>query len=199
MYLYNVLYLLVISQILAAKKCYVRVKVKCALVQALRICTGRTVHKGSRGIALLFLDHGTRRGWGVSVTPRPLFTPGKDPVPIIQEAGWAPGSAWTGAENLAPTEIRSPDRPARCSVAIPTELSGPQKSVRATQKFWLACSPNFLIQFSFHIIREQIWAPTPFLFKHISPAYSEQPTISLHFLSSLHFHFPLQQPASELP
>ena len=29
-----------------------------------------------RGIALLFHDHGTRRGWGVSVTSRPLFTPG---------------------------------------------------------------------------------------------------------------------------
>ena len=37
-------------------------------------------------MALLFLDHGTRRGWGVSVTPRPLFTPGKDPVPIVQDA-----------------------------------------------------------------------------------------------------------------
>jgi len=36
--------------------------VKCTLVQALRFCTGRTVHRGSRGIALLFLDHGTRRG-----------------------------------------------------------------------------------------------------------------------------------------
>ena len=27
--------------------------------------------------------------------------PGKDPVPIVQEAGWAPGPVWTGAENLA--------------------------------------------------------------------------------------------------
>jgi len=88
-------------------------KVKCTLVQALRLCTGRTAHRGSRGIALPFLDHDTRRGWGVSVTPRPLFTPGKDPVPIVQEAGWAPGPVWTGAENLAPTGIRSPDRPAR--------------------------------------------------------------------------------------
>ena len=44
----------------------------------------------------------TSRGWGVSVTPRPLFTPGKDPVLIVQEAGWAPGPAWTGAGNLAP-------------------------------------------------------------------------------------------------
>ena len=49
----------------------------------------------------------------VSNTPRPLFTPGKDPVPIVQEAGWAPGLVWTGAENLAPTGFRSPDRPAR--------------------------------------------------------------------------------------
>jgi len=37
-------------------------KVKCILVQALRLCTGRTAHRGIRGIALLFLDHGTRKG-----------------------------------------------------------------------------------------------------------------------------------------
>ena len=40
-------------------------------------------------------------------------TPGKDPVPIEQENGWAPGPVWTGAENLVHTAIRSPDRPAR--------------------------------------------------------------------------------------
>jgi hypothetical protein len=62
--------------------------------------------------ATLFLDLGTRRG-SVSVMPRPLSTPGKDPVPIVQEAGWAAGPFWTGAENLAPTGIRSPDCPAR--------------------------------------------------------------------------------------
>ena len=28
--------------------------------------------------------------------------PGKDPVPIVKEAGWAPGPVCTGAENLAP-------------------------------------------------------------------------------------------------
>jgi hypothetical protein len=27
------------------------------------------------------------------------FTSGKDPLPIVQEAGWAPGPVWTGAEN----------------------------------------------------------------------------------------------------
>ena len=41
------------------------------------------------------------------------FTPGKDPVPIAQEAGWAAGQVWTGAENLACTGIRSLDSPAR--------------------------------------------------------------------------------------
>ena len=91
----------------------VKGKVKCTLIQALRLCTGRTTHRGSRGIALLFLDHVTRRGWVVSVTPWQVFTPGKDTVTIVQEAGWAPGPLWTGAENVVPTGIRSPDRPAR--------------------------------------------------------------------------------------
>jgi hypothetical protein len=74
------------------------VKIKCTLVQAPKLCTGRTAHRGSRGIALLFVDYST--------------TPGKDPVPIVQEDGWAPGLVWTGAENIAPTRIQSPDRPA---------------------------------------------------------------------------------------
>jgi hypothetical protein len=42
---------------------------------------------------------------------RPLFTPGKDQVPIVQEAGWAPGPVWTGVENLTPTGIQSLDHP----------------------------------------------------------------------------------------
>ena len=39
-------------------------KVKCTLLQALRLCTGRTVHRGSRGIALLRLctGHTVHRG-----------------------------------------------------------------------------------------------------------------------------------------
>jgi len=38
-----------------------------------------------RGITLLSHDRGTRRRWVVSSTPRPHFTPGKDPVPILQD------------------------------------------------------------------------------------------------------------------
>ena len=40
------------------------------------------------------------------------FTPGKNPVPIVQEAGWSSEPVWTGAENLALSGIRSPDLPA---------------------------------------------------------------------------------------
>ena len=65
-----------------------------------------------RGIALLFHDRGTRRGWVVSSTPRPHFTPGKDPVPILQEAGWAPGPVCTGRKSR-PHRDSIPNHPAR--------------------------------------------------------------------------------------
>jgi len=39
--------------------------------------------------------------WGGWSTSRPgCFTPRKDPVPVEQEAGWAPGPVWTGAERV---------------------------------------------------------------------------------------------------
>jgi len=69
------------------------------------------VQRVGRGIALLFHDRGTRRGWVVSSTPRPHFNPGKDPVPILQEAGWAPGPVWTGGKSR-PHQDSTPDRPA---------------------------------------------------------------------------------------
>jgi len=39
----------------------------------------------------------------------PPYPQERDPVPIAQEAVWAPGPTWTGAENLAFTEVRSSD------------------------------------------------------------------------------------------
>ena len=53
----------------------------------------------------------------VSSTPRTHFTRGIDPVPFVREAGWAPGSGWTGG-NSRPHRDSIPDRPA--------ELPGPQ-------------------------------------------------------------------------
>ena len=67
--------------------------------------------KVGRGIALLFHDRATRRGRVVSSTPQPHFTPEKDPVSILQEAGWAPGSVWMGGKSR-PHRDSIPDRPA---------------------------------------------------------------------------------------
>ena len=66
----------------------------------------RTGHEGPEGEQMYSstlpstsaLDGG---GWSRSRPGR--FTPRKDPVRIVYEAGWAPGPVWTGAENLAPS------------------------------------------------------------------------------------------------
>jgi hypothetical protein len=48
-------------------------------------------------------------GWVVKRHAPAALPPERDPVPTVQEAGWAPGPVRTGAENLAPTGIRSTD------------------------------------------------------------------------------------------
>jgi hypothetical protein len=63
--------------------------------------------------SILSLTSALDKGWVVNVTPRPLYPPGKDSIPNVYEAGWAPAPVWTGEENLAPIGIRSPDRLAR--------------------------------------------------------------------------------------
>jgi len=50
-------------------------------------------------------------GVGVQGHTLPIYTPGRNPVPIVQEAWWDPGPVWADAENLAATSIRSPDSP----------------------------------------------------------------------------------------
>ena len=76
------------------------------------LCTGRTHHRGSRGIALPFHDHGSRRGWGVSVTPRPLFTPGKTGYKLHRSCVGPRACLDKCEKSRTPTGIRSPDRPA---------------------------------------------------------------------------------------
>ena len=48
-----------------------------------------------------FMTSALRWGVGGQHHAPAALPPGKDPVPIVQEAGWAPGPVWTGAENLA--------------------------------------------------------------------------------------------------
>ena len=51
-------------------------------------------------------------GLVVSSTPRAHFTPRKYPVPISQEAGWAPGPVWTGGKSRLHRDSIT-DRPVR--------------------------------------------------------------------------------------
>ena len=83
-----------------------KLKVKCS-----RYRLG-VAQRAGRGIALPFHDGGTTRGWVVRSTPLPQLTPRKGPVPILQEAGWAPGPVWTGGKSR-PHRDSIPDRPAR--------------------------------------------------------------------------------------
>jgi len=84
-----------------------------------------------RGIALLFLDRGTRRGWVVSSTPRPHFTLGKDPVPILQEAQ---GPVWTGGKSR-PYQDSIPDHPAHSQSLY--RLSYPAHNRNEYQEYFL--------------------------------------------------------------
>jgi len=82
----------------------IKVKVKISRYRA-----GVTQRAG-KGIALLFHDHSTRRWCVVSSMPRPHFTPGKNPVPILQEAGWTQWPVWKGGKSR-PHRDSAPDRP----------------------------------------------------------------------------------------
>jgi len=110
------------------------VKVKCS-----RYRPGVAQSVG-RGIALLFHDHGTRGGWVVSSTPRPHFTPGKDPVPILQETGWVPGPVWKGGKS-GPHWDSIPDRPARIQ-----------------SLFWLSYPAHLLT--TCNTLNDKSWTPT---------------------------------------
>jgi len=87
-------YLYVCTQFSHASSCGLSVifilkkKVKCILVQTLRLCTCRT---GSRGIAVLFLDHGTRRGEGSASRPGRSLLPEKAQYPLYRRLGGPQG------------------------------------------------------------------------------------------------------------
>jgi len=98
--------------------------VKCALVQALRLCTGRTAHRGCRGIALLFLDYGTRWGEGSASSPGRSLSPGKTRYLLYRRLGGPQGRSGQ-VRNISPPPGFDP----RAVHVIPTELPGPHLSI----------------------------------------------------------------------
>ena len=82
-------------------------------------------HRGGVKVSsTLYLTSALYRGRWSTLRPG-RFTSGKDPVPIVQEAGLTPGPFLTVAENLVPhlDSIPGPSSPWRG--AILTELSRP--------------------------------------------------------------------------
>jgi hypothetical protein len=125
-------------------KIYKRVKVK---VKLSRFRPGMAQRVG-RGMALLFHDRGTRRGWVVRSTPRPHFAPGKYPVPILQEAGWAQGMVWmNGKSRPHPDSI--PPRPARSQSLY--QLSYPAHVYKRVR----ICNWNKGDQIRYEMLRQQ--------------------------------------------
>jgi len=64
-------------------------------------------------------------GVGVQCHSPAAFTSGKDPVPIVQETGWAAGPVWIVAEILAPNGIRYPNLLARSESLYRLSYPGP--------------------------------------------------------------------------
>jgi len=70
-------------------------------------------------------------GWVVNATPRPLYPRDRRGTHCI--GGWVgPRPVWTGAENLAPTGIPSPDRPARSDSLYQLSYPGPLETEVST-------------------------------------------------------------------
>ena len=71
-------------------------------------------------------------GWRVSNTLRPVFTLRKDPVPILQEAGWAPGPVLTGSE-ISPSPGFNP----RTVQPVASRYTNWAISARPVRKYYL--------------------------------------------------------------
>ena len=67
-----------------------------------RAAARRLRNTGVEVLLYSFFNLGTRRGWVVNSAPRPLYPWEREPLPIAQEAGWAPGPVWKGVEKISP-------------------------------------------------------------------------------------------------
>jgi len=65
--------------------------------------------------------------------------PRKDPVPIVEEAGWAPGPVWTGVENLASHRDSIPGLFSNSVLARHVMWPGPVSFRVGTHLFVLLC------------------------------------------------------------
>ena len=111
-----------------------KVKGKVHIVQELGLCTGQTAHRGSRGIALLFLDHGTSRGEGSASRPGRSLPQGNTRYPLYRRLGGPQGLS-EQVQKISPlTGIWSPERPVRSQSRY--RLSYPDHWYTGSSKKW---------------------------------------------------------------
>jgi len=108
------------------------INIKCTPVQALRLCTGRTAHKRSRGIALLFLGHGTRSGEGSASLPDRYLPPENTRYTLYRRLGGPRGRCGQVRKVVLPHRVSIPGPSSPKPIAIPTELPGPRYVVYFT-------------------------------------------------------------------
>jgi len=77
------------------------VKVKCTLVEALRLCTGHTAHRGSRGIAYSFLTTALEGGEGSASRLGRSLLAGKSRYPLYRSLG-GPQGRFGQAQKISP-------------------------------------------------------------------------------------------------
>jgi len=109
-----------------------------------------------------FFNLGARWEWVINATPLPFTTPpprDRDPVPIVQEAGWAPGPVWTRVENLAPLSGFDPRAfQRRCTDwAIPTHVlstleKSSQEAVQTGGRTYLSASSSTSSSYSWSLM-----------------------------------------------
>jgi hypothetical protein len=115
-------------------------------------------------VPYFFLTHGTRRGWVVSITPRPRFTPGQR----------APGThctgGWVGPRAGLDVEVRG-------KILCLCRGSNPGSPVRGQLLYWLMYPAPILTIFFFIIT---INIAGRFLFSHLRKIHIiSQPHVTL--------------------
>ena len=128
----------------------VKVKVNFSLEQTTK------AQRSSRCITVPFLSPRRQIGVGGHLHAPAVFTPEKDPAPIVQEAGWVSEPVWKEAENFAFTRIRTPDCPARSESLYRLSYRGPQ----------IYTNQNKI----FHVRVKRKWSPSPTTNRRIEAA-----------------------------
>jgi hypothetical protein len=91
--------------------------------------------RGNRGIALLILNLGVRRGWVVSTTPRPLYPRERPGTHCSYRRLGGPLHRSGRVRKISPPPGFDPRTVHPVVVAIPTELPGSRENDRGRTKY----------------------------------------------------------------